>query len=283
MTLLLDPRLLTPPGQPDSTVSASAAFWTRILGWATDKRAKLGEDSHSLVCSGYAVYGYPDHDLPLAETPLKREYRAALNRILARVELHVAESGERAFTPSYLGTSDEALALQLDVSGTYGAPVIGIATASNHWSDIEANHVKIIPPPPTRLALCCLPGAEVLSERQHRIANFYVGLRIHIVGAIPSQRIMEQILEVTGMTRSNLSWIPCEKSRPPRNLDDRWRHLEPSRDVTVCITGRVGHATSNKAQRVANHAGVIHLKVELPSQLPDELAALALRQRTTSE
>ncbi len=275
MTLLLDPRLLAPPGRPGAPLSDAPAFWQRLIDWDADPRAKLGIESHRLVCDTYAQHGYPNHDISLKVPTLRREYQAALNRLLSRVHDSSSEVGSRKFVPAYLGSAEESLALQMDVAGTCAAPILGIATDRDHWDDPSATQVEIEPPSPPRLSLCVTAGERLAEECEAALRAFYCGKRIHIVGARPDANIEATILGRLKLDPSDLNWITCEKARPPWDLAARWRALLPDRDITVCITGRVGHATSKMAATAARTQGVIHLRVETPQQVVAALASIA--------
>ncbi len=275
MTLLLDPRLLAPPGRPGAPLSDAPAFWQRLIDWDADPRAKLGIESRRLVCDTYAQHGYPDRDISLKVPTLRREYQAALGRLLSRVHDSSSEVGSRNFVPAYLGSAEESIALQMDVAGTRAATVLGIATDRGHWDDPSATQVKIEPPSPPSLSLCVTAGERLVEECEAALKAFYRGKRIHIVGARPVANIEATIRGRLGLGPSDLNWIECEKARPPRDLAARWRALLPGRDITVCITGRVGHATSEMAAKAARRQGVIHLLVQTPQQVVAVLASNA--------
>lgn len=277
MTLLLDPMLLEPPGPSGAPLPPDSDFWRRIVDWAADHRAKLGSESHELVCSQYARHGYPTQNLKFSSPTLQRDYQAALGRLLSRVIAHSCDPGERELSPNYSGNLEQKLALEFDVAGTVGAGVLGLATAEDHW-DTSARHVYCDPPSPARLALCTEPGADLAEEQSETVKNFFYQLRLHVVGARPDAAVIADVVETLGVNEDDVHWLPCERARPPRNLGDRWSGLRPGRDITVCITGRVGHATSEKAQSAAAKSGVPHLRVELPSQIVSTLEAYAVEE-----
>ncbi|GGU34224.1 hypothetical protein GCM10007979_36660 [Nocardioides albus] len=274
MSLLIDPRLLCPPGYPGAPLSAAPEFWNQVISWASDARAKLGPESYKLVCEWYAEHGYPDQNLELDVPTLRHEYQAALSRILSRVHLATNPVESKCFNPSYTGTELEEISIQMDVSCTADLAIAGIATAPDHWNSTDATEIEVEPPPPASLHLCSTPGAELPSEECERIHKFYKDKRLHIVGGREERRIIDSLVTTLGLKAADITWHPCEKAKPPRNLDNRWRYLEPGRDITVCITGRAGHATSEKAKAAAERAGVTYLFVEYPSGLEAELVRL---------
>ena len=82
VTLLLDPGLLLPPAAP---TTAWRDFWTRLLGWSSDGRVKIGQASHICIFGTYAELGYPQGELDVYPPELRREYRQAIDRILGSV------------------------------------------------------------------------------------------------------------------------------------------------------------------------------------------------------
>lgn len=265
MKILLDPLLLAPPVESSGVLPWNAEFWRNVVDWAADTRAGFGRECHGLVCDAYAQYGYPDQDLEFAEASLKREYQGALTRLLSRLIPSTDECGSREFRPGYLGADIYALALQMDVSSC-SSSIGAIGTLSRYWQE-AAPSVEVIPPPPMELALCFDAGVELPAEARAVIARFYKSRRIHLVGGKRDQRVVAEITLGTGVPEDQIVWIECERARPPRNLDARWRHLDADVDVTVCITGRVGHATSENAARAAGKSKVAHLKVETAGEI----------------
>jgi hypothetical protein len=85
-------------------------------------------------------------------------------------------------------------------------------------------------------------------------------------------RQLLQRLEVSFSLDGRVDWMPSEKNKPPPHLEQRWEGLESNRDVTVCITGRIGHVASGKAASVSGSKGVVHLKVESAKKLKMHLS-----------
>jgi hypothetical protein len=89
----------------------------------------------------------------------------------------------------------------------------------------------------------------------------FAGARLHIAGDQPSDYVIAKIKEATGLDARKISWLAAEKSKAPRHLDNRWRSLKAGRDIAICITGRIGHASAAAAQAAANKAGVRYIEV----------------------
>lgn len=275
--ILLDPLLAIPPGHPCATSASDLEFWSRIHEWAADKRVFIGESAHKLIYEEYAQYGYPEHSLDLSGFPAGREYRAALDKLLSRVWRHKESSKALSFCPQYLGTLAQQEALQRDVSGVSGREIFAIATDVSHWQGGNVSIISITPPPPSELEACLVPGIELVVERSSKIKTAFADKRLHVVGGQVDQTIISDLYDKCGILAGDISWLPCEKAKPPRDLGKRWKHLDARRDVAVCITGRVGHATSNAASVAAKRAGVPYLEIEYPSQLVRRLSEFASR------
>ena len=269
--LLLDPLLLTPPRHPSGKLSSSPEFWNRVLDWARDRRVYVGQETHALIYEEYAKYGYPDQNLDLRKSPARREYQAALNMLLSRVQRHERESSELSFSPGYLGSPEHHLALQLDVSGTAGTGIRGIATEPSHWTTSSNAQIGIDPPPPPLLEACYRAGAPLQAEQIAKIRSFFSDKRLHIVGGQIDKKVISTLCSRLAIENGEVVWLACEKAKPPRDLDKRWKMLDGERDITICITGRVGHATSKSAARASELAGAPHILVEFPAGIEQAL------------
>ena len=258
--LLLDPRVVAPPGTPGAAVSAPIEYWTQIIAWAGDSRARLGMECQQLLYSKFAQYGYPEHCLVPDVPALKTAYQAAIGKIMSRVVEPVRQSEQRDFAPRYVGSEDEELALQLDISGTVGCEVIGIATTESSWAFIT-EYLQVSPQPPGRLEICTEPNAPLALETEGDLRDLVSSKRLFIVGGKVDSVVVDGLREL-GFAPDAINWLESERAKPPRNLDERWGTLAPPRDVTVCITGRVGHATSGSARRIADRRQVPHLHAE---------------------
>lgn len=258
--LLLDPRIITPPGTPGASISAPMEYWTQIIAWAGDTRAQLGAECQQLLYSKFAEYGYPEQCLVPNVPAVRTAYQAAISKIMSRVVRPTSQGEERDFAPRYVGGEEEELALQLDISGTVGCEVIGIATTESSWA-ASTVYLQISPQPPRRLEICTEPNAPVALEVQGDLRDLLSSKRLFIVGGKTDLTVVNGLREL-GFSRDAINWLESEKAKPPRNLDERWGALDSLRDVTVCITGRVGHSTSGKARVIASKREVPHLLVE---------------------
>ncbi|WP_280361138.1 hypothetical protein [Nocardia wallacei] len=193
----------------------------------------------------------------------------------ARVEL-------RETDPGYRGTDLEKDALIHDVTSTVYSGVAGIASSSSSWERLSQS-VTFLPPSPASLSLCFEANVSLLAERADFVKEFYDGRHIHIVGGKRLDPVIGQILKVTGLGRKSISWIEAERTKKPRDLDKRWAHLNSGRDVAVCVTGRIGHASSLAAATAARKALVPYIPIESANDIAMELEHLALRRTAVNE
>ncbi|MEV4207555.1 hypothetical protein [Nocardia salmonicida] len=207
---------------------------------------------------------------------MRSTYRIALNMLTSRVLECDASTEDRETAPDYLGKEEERIALIRDSISSASGDVIGIASASDNWAK-SADFVVFNPSPPQPLALCMWPGLELVEEKNELVRLRLEGYRLHIVGAKKMGRTIEHITEKTGIPARSVSWIESEKSQKPRNLDSRWSGLAVGRDITVCVTGRIGHESSIKAQEIAKKAGVPYLPIENVNDIAKEVALYAVK------
>ena len=258
--LLLDPRIITPPGTPGASIKAPMEYWEQIIAWASDTRTRLGVECQQLLYSRFAQYGYPEQCLVPEMPALKTAYQSAISKIMSRVVQPMSDSEERDFSPRYVGGEDEELALQLDISSTVGCEVIGIATTESSWA-ASTEYLQLSPQPPRRLEICTVPNAPVAMAVESDLRELLASKRLFMVGGKIEAAVMTALCEL-GFSNDAITWLESEKSKPPRNLDGRWGALTSPRDVTLCITGRVGHAISGKARVVAARREVPYLIAE---------------------
>ena len=138
------------------------------------------------------------------------------------------------------------------------------------WSELT-DYVRFDPTPPELLALCVNPLEPIEEEKRENAKMRFSGKRLHIVGGQPSEHVIARIKEMTGIDGRRISWLPSEKSKPPRDLDKRWKNLQNGRDITVCVTGRIGHASALVAQTTARKAGVTYIEVETANEIANAL------------
>lgn len=272
MKLLLDPVLLLDLDLEDMNLNRELERWDQVVDWSNDERVRLGAASCDLILDRLQDVGYPDNRLELQNLPGLRAYSDALNKLLARVLTHQRPTVDLSLSPRHNGDRNAGRALCMDIAGTNVGAVYGVATRKEHWEEGVWESLKISPPPPGRLELCFEPNQELQVEGKARMKEFFYGRRLHIVGGKVSQRLISEIGETFGVARKSINWLPCEKSKPPNDLASRWSGLRPERDVAICITGRVGHATSGNAEAAASKAGVPYIPVEFDSGI-----VLALR------
>jgi hypothetical protein len=266
VTLLLDPGLLVPPSVP---ISEWQAYWSSLVKWSTDGRVKLGRASHDFAYNEYAKVGYPHARLDVHPPELSREYRKALDRLLASVLPAEPRSEPVTLSSEYLGTADAERALLRDIPVAAAA----LATTVEHWAE-DVAQLRCAPPPPETMQLVFAPGDDLQDEQTGEARLWFSGRKVRIVGGQPDARVVKQIEEELQVRPGDIEWLPCERHKKPA-MKKRWGGLDPANDVAVCVTGRVGHSTWEAARRCANASGVPYLEVETANGIVDGLIDLS--------
>lgn len=242
--LLLDPALLIPP--QDAEVEAYNEFWVRVVDWASDRRVLLGADGRSVLLERLGT-GWPDTAPPFCPKALVREAAYALNTLLGRVAPRTCATtiGKvEAFDPSYVRDAEIQLALQSDVELTHNR-LLGTATAHEHWAS-AADITKAIPGPPDAVPLLAAPHAEAPGEVDIRVGRALRTRALTIVGGKKKPAVITSLTKRFGCSPD---WIEAEKGSQP-NLA-ALKGMKPEAHIIVCLTGKIGHAGSEKTAKLA--------------------------------
>jgi hypothetical protein len=126
--------------------------------------------------------------------------------------------------------------------------------------------------PEDPIELCMHPNDAVGQERLLRSRSWLKGRRLHIVGGRSEDRILSDIADCLGVPPENVDWESCERRTKPKLSS--WTNLRADRDVAVCITGHIGHASSEKALELAGRARVVCLSVRCGGDIVEGLQAM---------
>ena len=271
--LLCDPALLLPPGRRADERDYQT-FWARLIEWAADRRLRMGSESHAALMNELAALGWPDMKPPRCPQALTRDAARALNSLLTVVAVDPpgdAQTANAAFDPAYV--RDEALgdAIARDVKTHNEGPLLGAATEVAHW-EREVDVVAVLPGPPYELHLVTEPGGSAPFEADFAAASHLKTRRITIVGGREVGAVCADLCERFKITHGQIRWIEAEKGSQPEL--DRLKGMSGDRDVVLCVTGRMGHAGSDKARRLARASGVRIVCVERTGEIADALQAL---------
>jgi hypothetical protein len=132
------------------------------------------------------------------------------------------------------------------------------------------------PPPPRDVQLIFRPGESLHEQTIADVRSWFRGRRVHIVGGQRDSRLVERIAETVGISTSDIHWLSSERHKQPR-IAQRWVSLSAARDVAVCITGRISHATWNAAKQYGS--AVPYVEVERAGEIVDRLVALTTSAR----
>jgi len=275
MTVLLDPQVLLPPPSI-SSVDQLLEHWEQVVDWSSDRRIVIGGQSYDLVLMGMESYDYPNNNPVLEGIPNADIFLGALNRLLGRVRPGESAGSPKAFEPEYAGDEICGIALAMDVSCFPDS--YAIASCLDCWGELENDTIRVTPSPPRELEVFFEPNKELRTERSLRIKKYYSDKRIHIVGGAEDTGIKNQIINQLGVLEKNISWDGSELKQRPRDIEKRWHELRPERDIVVCLTGRIGHATSIVAEVAAKKQNVVYLEARKSSNIIDALIENAMSE-----
>ena len=269
--LLCDPGLLLPPY--GESVERHQEFWRRLLDWSADRRLRLGLQSREAVFHHLDLNGWPDYNPPHCPATLKRDALRAVNRLLAAVASEPpSEAAEvPGLDPAYVKDEEGGMALALDLAEQHDEALLAAASHEEHWERISPT-VALDPPPPERVPLAFEPGFETEAERIKHAADALEEKRVMIIGGKQKSAVAEELGKRFSLPASKIVWIEAEQGTQPDLY--KLSGLRAERDVVVCITGKIGHAGSDKVRALSAAGGIQPLLVERASEI---LAAIQQR------
>lgn len=278
MTVLIDPHALV---VPTTCVAADELiFWERVVEAAALDKVQIGHESFYWVISQLEHLGYPEAQVDFGPPSFSRECQSAMEKILSRVSRGVRDAEDRKMTPEYLGSEEAALCISMDTT-EHGGDVDALVSDVNYWAE-----------PGDSLSLGALViellfdvNKETRAVAAADLRAFFGKRRIHVVGGSITNSAIKQIQSELGVSEGAIQWIASEKSKPARDIDKRWAGLDPKRDVTVCITGRVSHSVWMAADKASNKSGLQMVECASQGQIVGSLrswAALQLRADGTN-
>lgn len=271
MTTLTDPHLLIAP--TTCTCADEEEFWKRVVLLGEVNRVELGLESFHWVIARLEKLGYPEQRINFGPPRFARECQVALQSILTRVSNGDREPTDEEIRPEYLGEVDARLCIVFDATA-HGDSLDAILSDGRYWDPTEsavcigARSVELI----------FDPQQEPSALRAEAIKSKFRKRRLHLVGGSPTASATAMLESTFGLQASDVNWIASEKSKPPRNIDERWSGLDATRDVAVCITGRVSHAVWEQADKAARKAGLEMIECATQGMLASALTEWAARQ-----
>jgi hypothetical protein len=268
--LLCDPGLLLPPN--DDTVERYQEFWHRLLAWSADRRLRLGVNGREAVLRILTLNGWPQYDPPHCPDSLSREARRALGELLASIATDEAESVAQIpdLEPSYVKHPECGMALAIDIAEQHANSMVGAASHPEHW-EYSSDSVTLRPPPPVEMPLAFEPHAISEREKEARVAMRLQQARVLVVGGKQSVEVVTNLEGRFDLPVDQITWIEVEPHKHP-NVK-RLMGARPGRDVIVCITGKIGHAESEKVVSIARSRGIDPLLVEKASEIAEGLVS----------
>ncbi|MFL2002208.1 hypothetical protein [Microbacterium sp. A1-JK] len=270
MTVLIDPHLLIAPttcGPIDQE-----AFWKRVVSIAGTSKV-IGHEAFHWVIDQLGALGYPEQQVNFGPPTFGRECQIAMERILSRVSRGPGEAEALELTPAYLGEEAAQLAIVMDATEHRGE-LDALLSDYNYWSA------------PTDAINLGSDAVELLIDSElepkafdaARVKRVFAGLHLHVVGGGATPSAIDDFAHRLGIPEANVHWVESEKSKPPRDLDKTWGSLDPQRDVALCVTGRVSHATWEKGEKAATKRGLTMLECPSQGRIVDLLIAWSKKQ-----
>ena len=269
--VLLDPGLVVPAEDIDPM--ALPDFWTQLVEWQADSRFVLGPRTYDALTSFYvnAVCVGPDQWVPRG---MSTSIHGAIGRLLGRSPVaHSTMNRPAELTPVYVGSTALASILVDDLCTCEDAQMI-LGSNESHWATVP-DYVEAFPPPPGRVTVIltpCLPTQEDVRASMH---TRFRDTSLVIVGGQADQRLLTALNTELGIPSERIEWIPSEKNKPPRNLAAVIRGAALRAALVVCVTGKIGHASSNKLRDECASSGIVPLLVETATLIPAEVRMLS--------
>jgi hypothetical protein len=257
--------------------TADTAFWERFIEWERDSRMKVGGATFLALSELYSndICRLPDNYIPRGFT--KSVHRAVLS-LLARSGGGTGAAGALSnLTPDYVGETAHADLLMADLQADDFAAEVVLGTKHGSWPH-DTTAVLWSAPPPDRLALIFEPNTPSSEELALARGAAVSGVVVFIVGGQVDDRVIESVHNALAHA-ADVIWEPCERHKPPRNLNSQIRGLGGRLAVVVCVTGRVGHSTSGKVKDRCAANGVLLIEVESVAEISQALVDYADAQR----
>lgn len=261
--VLCDPALLMPP-PPDER--GAAQFWARLVEWSSDHRVRLGPASHELVISLLGKFGWPERKTGSYPPGMAQLAYRTLATMLGQALAAEKIDNVPTLSPRYVPGDEGEAAIGSDAASLHQTPLLGLATAEEHWEEVS-DRIAFCPPPPELLHLLFHPGAKVDTERDNAVRALLGEKRITIVGGIYNDRLHDELMQQ--FQPKAIRWLPAE--RGTRLNLDALDGLQARSDIVYCVTGHIAHAGSTKAQQRCRKRGVEMRKVPNAGDIPEDL------------
>ena len=270
--VLLDPGLVVPAEDIDP--KALPDFWTQLVEWQADSRFVLGQRTYDALTSFYvdAVCVGPDQWVPRG---MSTSIHGAVGRLLGRSPVaHSTMNWPAELRPVYIGPPDLGPILVDDLHRTCEDAQMILGSTESHWATVPA-FVEAFPPPPGRMTVILAPCLPTQEDVRASLRARFLDTSLVIVGGQADQRLLTALNTELGIPSERIEWIPSEKNKPPRNLAAVIRGAALRAALVVCVTGKIGHASSNKLRDECASSGIVPLLVETATLIPAEVRMLS--------
>lgn len=266
--VLLDPGLVIPRKNPSP--QALALFWLKFSEWIGDGRTRLGARSYASLS---LMYGELD-DPGFVPPPLKRDVHSTIGKILSRPPLqHNVEDGTVQLTAHYLSEHTRQTLLD-DLVGSSLSREVVLGSDIALWG-APPTTIGCIPAPPEAVTVHFEPNLPTAKERLLTRKQWFVGRKVVIVGGQVDRYIQQSLVDEVGVDSSKLVWIPSEYNKKAANIPAVIAGLDPGSSIVICITGKVGHATSGSVEAACKKNRLVYNYVEHASSIAEKLETLS--------
>lgn len=269
--LVADPELLITPRQGHA--SQLAEHWTRLVEWSLESNLKLTRATWESLSQHYAeLQGDPDAWFHRAQA--KAIHRAMMILISRNIIDRDDSAVDNGFSiPDRSPTGAHAY-LVGELAGLTAPD--RLASAPEFWpAAARGTTVSTTPNAYGVFLLEFTPHQPSKADQIQAQHNLCKDKKILIVGGQRDAAYMETIAREVGIRPSDVTWLPCEKTKPPRHLPKRIAGAAMSDTVVVCITGKVGHSTSGTAKDECASRGVEYIEAYTVDEIvPGILRAL---------
>lgn len=256
--VLIDPSVAVVSSEGDWAVVAER--WANLVAWYGDSRTRLGAATFQELTRLFADISSSGSPVPAAMR--KSAYRC-VGGMLSRGPVGDLDSCGGELDSSYDGSVAEGEMLCIDLGAAEGEPVIALGTQNSVWPSgcADATHTE----PALSLPLHFEPNLPTPNELRSKRASKYASSSVVIVGGQVEPRVLDELELELGIARKNLRWIPSELHKKPRNLDQMVAGAAVSGAYVICVTGRVGHSTSNALFAESSKRGTKYIEAETPN------------------
>ncbi|MGP5056497.1 hypothetical protein ACTXJ3_15625 [Brachybacterium paraconglomeratum] len=266
--LVLDPKLLLYPGCSDAGTESVQEYLDEMSDWLNGSRpVRLGPAGAMFLIEQFSQLGYPENELNIPGDSRGRIIARQISGLLTGAFSDPLPGAAEVIEPKYHGGAYLTTAVRCDVTNTIEVGDLGIASRRSHWVDPNGRIVLI---DGRWVELVLHPESTLESELGALVSQFYQDRRVYVVGGRRDPRAVER-LECAGVPAGAINWVEIEKGTSVKIIKQRLAGVQGPEYVVACVTGKIGHAGSDKVKTIADSRGVTYFSREKVGEIIDEL------------